>query len=732
MGGRRQFGVTAILAVALLGLPACGGGGGGGAPPTLQVILNALEVLTQPAGPSSPFGSTVGGDRVRITGQNFATGTTATFNGVAAGIESIAPTAIVVVSPAGAEGAADVAVTVPGAGSATLTGVFQFIAPPVILSIAALTGPTSGENRAPIAGNETMEVRGQNLRAPLVVRVGTTNITATVVDPNTATFAVPSQSNEGALDIMVTTPEGMSSTLTRGLLYTQEFSLDRQNDSLTVERATHLYRRAGFGAPPDVINAAVAQGLTATINQLTTFTNDSAVEVEADEAYGRLVLPTNLGTRPNKEWWIHLLQHNPNPLQERLAFFLHDHFATSERDMASTFRWTLNRQVNSFRRFTLATTDTLNNGDAGLGWSWRQILIEMGRDRAMLDWLDGRVSQRGRPNENYARELWELFMLGEGVGYTEQDVQEAARAFTGFYWFNDRTDTTNAFLDIAYRLTRHDAEEKTIFGVTGFFGYDNIAPFLEGDPAATTDSRDTDGGIVALTLQERPQEASEFICRKLAQFFLYDAPHESVVDELATALRAPGPNQWNLKPIVEMILRSKAMYSSAAMKSQVKSPVDYTIGFLRSTGIDLGENVTQSASRVRILLGEIGQLPLEPPDVNGWPSGLLWMGAQSMLERVNFLRDAILTLDDVSADIDPLLPPAGQRSPAQLVDHLASILGVQLSGNARTQFINYVTSQLSGDTVVAFAFDPANDAHLRMKTRGLIWMIAQFYDGHLN
>ena len=733
MGGRRSFGITAVLAAALCGLPACGGGGGGGGPaPTLDVALTLIEVLTQPAGAQSPFGTTQGGDRVRLTGENFATGFTATFGGVAAGIESVSPGSAIVITPAGTTGFADVTVAVPGRGTASMVDVFQYIAPPTIFSIAALTGPTSGENRAPIAGGETIEIRGQNLRDPLTVRVGTTNISATVQSDTRATFVVPSRRDEGAVDVRVTTPEGMQSTLTRGLSYTQEFSLDLQGDSLTIERATHLYRRAGFGATPDVIDAAVQRGLAATVDLLMNYTNDSAVEVEAMEAYGRLVLPTNLGTRPNKEYWIHLMQHNSNPLQERIAFFLHDHFATNEREMNSFFRWTLHDQVNLFRRFTLPTNQTLNNGEPGLGWNWAQVLIAIAKDRAMLDWLDGRVSVRGRPNENFARELWELFMLGEGVGYTENDVQEAARAFTGFYWFFDTTTTPgNNFLDIRYRLSRHDERDKTIFGVTGKFGYDEIGPFLEGDAAANTDSRDTDGGVVALTLRERGKEASEFICRKLAQFFLYDDPHPSVVDALAQALRAPGANQWNLKPIVETILRSKAMFSSAAMKSQVKSPVDYTIGFLRSTGIDLATGVTLNASRVRTVLSDIGQLPLEPPDVNGWPTGLLWMGSQAMLERINFLRDAILTLDDVAADIDPLLPSVGQRAPAQLVDHLAGLLGVQLSGTARTQFINYVTSQLVGDTVTAFAFDQNNDQHLRMKTRGLLWMIAQYHDGHL-
>jgi hypothetical protein len=112
------------------------------------------------------------------------------------------------------------------------------------------------------------------------------------------------------------------------------------------------------------------------------------------------------------------------------------------------------------------------------------------------------------------------------------------------------------------------------------------------------------------------------------------------------------------------------------------------------------------------------------------------MAAQSQLERFNFVTRAIEELDDVALDIDPLLPPAGQRSPQELVDHLAALLDVQLSGSARTEMTDYVTTQNVGTAespnFVPFSFDPGNDAHLKMKVRGLVWMIAQYHDRHRN
>ncbi|MDH3591269.1 MAG: DUF1800 family protein, partial [Planctomycetota bacterium] len=381
-------------------------------------MLSLLEVLTQPQGPDSPFGTTAGGDRVRLIGTGFLAGMTVTVGGAAATIESITPTATVIVTPSGPAGFADIAVTVPGGGGATLPGVFQYIAPPSLFSVMALDGPTVNESRAPIAGGGTMQLSGQNFRAPMELLVDGALIAATVIGPTEATFTVPRVAEQSAVDLVITTPEGMQATLFRGLVYTQEFSLEVQPNALSTARATHLYRRAGFGATPEAISAAVARGIAGTVQLLMDFQNDVQVERDAMTAYGTLVLPTNLGVRPNKEWWIHLMLKNSNPLQERIAFFLHEHFATSERDMNSFYRWTLHEQINLFRRFTLPPTQTLDNGQPGLGWSWARLLKEIGKDRAMLDWLDGRVSQKGAPNENYARELWELFMLGEGVGYT--------------------------------------------------------------------------------------------------------------------------------------------------------------------------------------------------------------------------------------------------------------------------------------------------------------------------
>jgi len=200
-----------------------------------------------------------------------------------------------------------------------------------------------------------------------------------------------------------------------------------------------------------------------------------------------------------------------------------------------------------------------------------------------------------------------------------------------------------------------------------------------------------------------------------------------VVNELAADLVAAG---WDLKPVLRKMFRSKAMFSGAAIKGKVKSPVEYVIGFLKSADTNLhATNTFLATQRTWQRMTAIGQVPLDPPDVNGWPVGTAWLGTQAMLERINFVNAAVKELDQFDEHIEPLLPPLGQRSAPQLVDHLANMLDVQLSGISRTRFIAYVKNMLDG-TGDSIPFVQTNETHLITKTRGLIYMLAQYHNGH--
>ena len=739
MKSRHLAAVGLFIALASF-LPACGGGGGSSGPADAGITLTQVTVTTQSPGPLSPFGSTQGGDEVVLEGGGFAIGLSVHFGAVPGTVTEIQTGRVTVMTPAGLEGLVDVTVTLADGSASTFEDAFRFVAPPVITELEILTGPTAGENRVPIAGGETLQLRGDNFKTGLLLSVAGRRIGATVLDAQNATFVAPASTIEASVDIDIENPEGLTASLPRGLVYTQEFSLSPDLGAFTPLGARHLYRRAAFGATPVRIDQAVTDGRVATVDGLLNFTNDAALEASALPLWGVNAPPyAPYNNRVARQWWAHILLKNQNPFQERMAWFLHDNFATSNLGFAGDAQFYFYHHVHLLRRFTLAASDSTDDGSPGLAYNWRDMLVEIGKDRAMLHWLDGRVSTRRAPNENYARELWELFSLGEGNGYTEEDIQNAAKAFTGFQWYRNATKYGDNRLEMRYRAANHDERTKQIFGETGNFGYDDIGGFFwdetagDHDAAITTDTRDTDGGIVDLTLRKRPVEASKFICRKLAAFFLYENPHDIVVDELARDLRAAGADQWNLKPVIRKILLSKAMYSNRATKGQVRSPAEFVLEFLRTTNVDLHpSSIATNTLRVVNELAAVGQMPLQPPDVSGWPAGNAWLSSQGMLERTNFITFAIEQLDDFNTQIVPLIPPAGQRSPTRLVDHISRVLDVQLSGNARSKAIAYVTTQESGGQTIPFNYVQNNNEHVKMKTRGLLFLIAQYHDAHQN
>ena len=702
---------TRLLAgTALLLLAACGGGGA-------SFTITALGLAGQEPGAVSG-GLTAGGETLVVAGRGFEDACEVYFGAVPSpGVTFISSTEVRAVTPAMPEGAVDLVVRNPDGSETRRTGAFVFGVRPGVFSLAALGGPTAGLPEVPVDTTTDVQCAGMDFRAGVVVLVGGAAVPTVFVDANTLRFTAPERAIEGGADVTVRNPGRLDTTLAGGLFFTQDLSLAPMPGAPDAAQLRHLHRRAGLGVEPGTVAANLGRSRQQAVDALLDVARTggvAAAETAALALYGETPPPAaDISSRTNQEWWLHLLRHNPVPFQERIAWFLHDHFATSQDVFGGDEKWWMHAQIQLFRRFALRASE------GGLDYDWRALLVEVCKDRAMLRWLDGVNSRRGRPNENFARELWELFMLGEGRGYTQEDIVEASRAFTGFD--DVRVDGTE-YDTVSYIESRHDDGAKTIFGVTGRFGYDSIAPYHETTPSLAADPRDLDGGIVALTLRERPVEASTFVCGKLAAFLLYDDPPQSVVDDLAATLRA---SQWNLRPVLRRILLSKAFYGRRARRSKIKDPVDFVVQLQRQTGIDHGAN------RVRTALDALRQRPLHPPDVNGWPTGEAWLGGQAMLDRANFVRDVIERLDDVPTQIEPLVPPPGERTPDRLVDHVAAMLDTELSPLARDELVRYVTTTLDGGGAeVPFAFDPTNPNHLEMKTRGLLYLVAQYHDAH--
>jgi uncharacterized protein (DUF1800 family) len=300
-----------------------------------------------------------------------------------------------------------------------------------------------------------------------------------------------------------------------------------------------------------------------------------------------------------RAWWLREMLQSPSPLTERMTLFWHNHFATSQQKVR--LGQLMYRQNALLRREALGNFATL--------------LHDIAKDPAMLVYLDNAGSRRQAPNENFAREVMELFTLGEGH-YGEQDVKEAARAFTG--WSLDRE--TGEF---TYRRVWHDYGEKTVLGKRGRFDGDDVLDVLLARP-----------------------EAAQFIAGKLWREFVSPNPDSREVARWAAVFRDA---RYEVKPLLRTILTSDAFWSAKNRGALIKSPVELVVGTLRTFGIspfDLRPAVFAAAA--------LGQNPFSPPNVKGWPGGDAWINSSTLLGRKQWL-------ERVFRGSDPTTMAAGER-----------------------------------------------------------------------
>ncbi|MFN0207769.1 MAG: DUF1800 family protein [Planctomycetota bacterium] len=346
------------------------------------------------------------------------------------------------------------------------------------------------------------------------------------------------------------------------------------------ERAgAHLLRRAGFGGSRDEILELIKEGPAAAAERLVNAPPDSAL-VELDETLDTALSGNDIENL--RAWWLLRMVRTAAPFREKLALFLHGHFATAQR------------KVQSLRAMHAQIKLFLNKGSG----SFRSTAKDVARDAAMLIYLDGIKSEKGKPNENFARELMELFILGRGQ-YSELDIREAARAFTGW-----RVDGGRA-----RRFTpAFDAGVKTIFNKTGAFG---------------------PGEVVDLCI-EHPASAP-FLAKKILRFFVCPEPPEEIVNAVARELRE---QDFAIGSVMIKIFQSDFFYSDAAYRVNVKSPVEFTVGTLRILGGRIGGHALARA------VAEMGQNLLDPPSVKGWDGHKSWIHAATWLARVQFVFSA--------------------------------------------------------------------------------------------
>jgi uncharacterized protein (DUF1800 family) len=344
-----------------------------------------------------------------------------------------------------------------------------------------------------------------------------------------------------------------------------------------LRRVFHLHRRAGFAATWDELQRDLKDGPEPSIRRLLDGKSHSVGDRDDFEHVARLMAGADI-----KAWWIYRMLFSPDPLTERLVLMWHNHFATGIDKVRSPAA--MERQNETFRALARAP--------------FGMLLDAMARDPALLIWLDAPANRKGKPNENLARELMELFSLGVGH-YTEGDIKDAARALTGWTVWN------GAF---AEHLDEHDDGEKTVLGRRGRWRSPDLVAMLREHPAT-----------------------ADRLAWRISTHFL----GEGAVDRAALATLAEGLRRHDLDVgwAVATILRSRAFFAEGALGTRVLGPVEFVVGAARALELF---RPPPSTLLLADWAARLGQDLFAPPNVGGWPEGRAWLTHQGLLGRANY------------------------------------------------------------------------------------------------
>jgi uncharacterized protein (DUF1800 family) len=405
--------------------------------------------------------------------------------------------------------------------------------------------------------------------------------------------------------------------------------------------AAHLLRRAGFGGSPDEIRRYAAMDAQNAVAALLSLPPASSVgpppEADTDGPLGKRETRTSLDAL--QLWWLNRMLATPAPLQEKMALYFHGHFTS--------------RATPRFPRITYNQNALFRQYATG---NLRELTRDVSKDAAMLIYLDGANNEASHPNENYARELMELFTLGVD-NYTENDVRESARAWTGWRVFR-KTDT------VAFDPRRHDFGTKTFLGRTGDFTGDDIVDIIFDQP-----------------------QCARFFAASLLNWFVYNDPEPELVDRVAGLLRAQG---YELSPVIGTLLASNVFYSDRAYRALVKSPVEFVVGTYKTLGLTEIDEFALAA------LTQMGQRLFFPPNVAGWPGGANWLTSGTMIARQNFLTRLLGSQTLAASSWLRDLPIASQRA-AQI------LVATVLQGDAAPASLSELEAYLGGKGSAALA-----------------------------
>jgi uncharacterized protein (DUF1800 family) len=425
----------------------------------------------------------------------------------------------------------------------------------------------------------------------------------------------------------------------------------------TREAAAHLLRRAGFGGTPAEIDALYGKGLEGAVSYLVDYDSIDLSAYEsalAGKNYNLLQTSGN-GLR---QWFLDRMAFSPRPLQEKMTYFWNLHWTSGIAKVQGVTL--LLNQNKTERQYAVGKFDDL--------------VVNISQDPAMLVWLDNWLSQASKPNENYARELMELFTLGVSSGYTQQDVTQVARALTGWSLTPGSYTKADNYNGATFqdRSVLHDNGSKTILGQTGNWnGRDAISIILGWSDAQGTKS-------------------GRFLAAKLWTFFAYPQPPDFIVNELGAVYDSSGRV---IREVLRAIFLSPEFYEAHTRKTWVRSPVEYAVAQVRML-----EGTSDFSSAVNSL-SSMGQLLFNPEDAKGWDWGTSWMNTGTLFARASLSNAYATNRGTTGTRFNPasLLASRDASTAEKVVDILADRLNIaDVPPDVRAAWIAYMNANDDG------------------------------------
>ena len=469
--------------------------------------------------------------------------------------------------------------------------------------------------------------------------------------------------------------------------------------SINYVEAAHLLRRAGFGGSPDDINALVPRGREGAVDLLINYESidNSALDGVLSKAFEseNFNLPGDI-----QRWWITRMAHTRRPFEEKMTLFWHNHFATA---YSKAFYPYLFIQNKTLRRYALDRFDTL--------------LLKVAQDPAMLIWLDGILNIKGNPNENFARELQELFTMGitdvvtGEPNYTEKDVKEIARCFTGYSIKVKRKKIYKS--KFRFEPILHDFTTKEVYGQTSNFTGEDIVAIISARRAT-----------------------ARFLVAKLFEFFVYpltaSGEDKATVEKFADVYMS---GNHSIRTLVRAIFVSDEFFSQRARLALIKNPLEFIVGAIRMLGATYSPgDPSRPDFSISTRSRQMGLELLNPRDVNGWDLNLGWLNTSNMLERYNFANYFMTNRETnpnapgvwvTNDQLKKLTEPTAEGTVRKLLSALGPIEASQETIDALT---NYLETDDRGNRV---GFE-VNDATIDKSVRGLIHLMMCLQEFHLN